>query len=104
MADKSQLIQHLMGTSDRWQTLAEIKAAVPSIPDRTLRRWLSGLAQQGSVQRTGEHKGRRYRWLAPSPAGSTSVTFTSEIPVFTQESLRLLERADAPLYTRPPST
>ena len=83
MADKSQLIQHLEAQSSRWQTLAEIKAHVTGIPDRTLRRWLAALVQQGRVDRTGERKGTQYRWHLAPPGEVAPIAVNSDTAVFT---------------------
>ena len=102
MADKNNLAQYLQ-RNDRWHHLADIKAGVPGVPDRTLRRWLGDLVGQDVVQRTGSLKGTRYRWQPMVPP-EWSIGEPNIDRVFSPANERLLARGDAPLYTRPPVT
>jgi len=114
MADKRSIAQILIQHAERWIPPAEIKAELPDVPDRTLRRWLGGLVQEGVIERSGSRKGTRYRWKPtvneeqrlPAAAGDadTGRSTTQIQPVFSPESEQLLKRIEAPLYTRPPFT
>jgi fido (protein-threonine AMPylation protein) len=90
-----------------------LKAALPEVPDRTLRRWINELVGDGLAERTGTRKGTRYR-LRPSggamgvavrEGGAPADAGLSPDPqIFSPARLRLLQRVEAPLYTRPPVT
>lgn len=109
MADKSTLLSVLRAASGRWMSAAELKAAVGSVPDRTLRNWLADLVRAGEVEPTGERKGRKYR-LQPQGAMAGAATSGNTAHgqltgnIFSAESQLLLRRIEAPIYTRPPAT
>ena len=80
------------------------------MPDRTLRNWLTSLVEDGVIESRGERKGRRYRLRPRSVPGAaaSSATLTGRgtvIPnIFSPQSLALIQRIEAPIYTRPPAT
>jgi DNA-binding IclR family transcriptional regulator len=111
VADKDSIAQLLSQHPDRWNSPAEISAAVANVPDRTLRRWLGELVHEGVIERSGSRKGTRYRWTPwakeeqRAPAVAEAGRSTTQIrAVFSPESEQLLKRIEAPLYTRPPVT
>jgi Fic family protein len=110
MADKSSIAQLLSQHAGQWNSPAELKSAVADVPDRTLRRWLGELVQEGLVERSGSRKGTRYRWKPTAkdeqrPPAADAGRCTAQIqPVFSPASEQLLKRIGAPLYTRPPVT
>jgi Fic family protein len=114
MADKRSIAQLLSQHAERWSPLVEIKAEVADVPDRTLRRWLSELVNEGVIERSGSRKGTRYRWKPTAkeeqrlPAVATDAhagrSATPSQLIFSPESEQLLKRIDAPLYTRAPVT
>jgi len=110
MADKTILVPLFRANPETWLSPAAIKSAIEKVPDRTLRNWLQELVKEGAVEARGERKGRRYR-LRPgqlqgiavgTSAASGRITATDEI--FSPESLALIRRIEAPIYTRPPAT
>jgi hypothetical protein len=113
MADKLVIAQLLSQQGGRWNSPAEIKAAVADVPDRTLRRWLGELVQEGVIERAGRRKGTRYRWKPtstkeeqqPQAVVADAGGSTTQIQrVFSPASEQLLKRIDAPIYTRSPVT
>lgn len=81
MSQQLSTIQHRLQELGRPASLAEIRAGL-SVPDRTLRRWLSRLVEIGSVEAMGEKKGRRYILRGLSPArkeSSPDESVTSDI-------------------------
>lgn len=80
------------------------------MPDRTLRNWLTSLVEDGVIESRGERKGRRYRLRPRSVPGAAAsgATLTGRgtvIPnIFSPQSLALIQRIEAPIYTRPPAT
>lgn len=113
MADKHSIAEFLSQHAERWNSPADIKAAAP-VPDRTLRRWLGELVDEGLIDRSGSRKGTRYRWkpTAAVEHGSPAIAGIAEAgssstplqPVFSPASEQLIKRIDAPIYTRPPVT
>jgi hypothetical protein len=105
MADKLTLIHALQARREHWHALKELVAVVPGVPERTLRHWLASLVAEGKVTRSGEKKGARYRWIGrEEPATVHPASSSTQNAVFTATSRKLLERIEAPLYTRPPVT
>ncbi|MGA7540606.1 MAG: Fic family protein [Steroidobacteraceae bacterium] len=80
------------------------------MPDRTLRNWLKDLVKEGAIESRGEQKGRRYRLRPGSIAGTAAFTIsgwgqlTGTHEIFSPESLALIRRIEAPIYTRAPAT
>ena len=108
MADKHTIAQLLNRQGDRWNSPAEIQAQAADVPDRTLRRWLAELVRDGHIERTGSRKGTRYR-RATNERPPAAVAGVRESPaqfhqIFSPASQQLLERIDAPIYTRSPVT
>lgn len=110
MADKSGVTTLLRGRGDAWTSPAQIRAVI-DVPDRKLRNWLRDLVKEGTVEPQGERKGRRYRIRDRSivPAAGT-ITADAQAPnvaiqpFFSAESQTVIERVEAPLYTRTPAT
>jgi Fic family protein len=112
MADKLEVLNLFHAHRNDWVSPAQIRATI-DVPDRTLRNWLRDLVDKGAIESRGERKGRRYR-LAERPmvvvpaAGTISVEGQSQAvavrSIFTAESQALINRVEAPLYTRPPAT
>ena len=110
MADKLTLTAFFRANPESWLSLAAIKSATERVPDRTLRNWLKELVKDGSVEAQGERKGRRYRLRLGSMQGAR-VSITAGVAqlagiheIFSAESLALIRRIEAPIYTRPPAT
>ncbi len=77
-------------------SVAEIKAALKEpIPERTLRRWLKTLIDEGYVLALGQYKTRRYQ-LKPLIAQSKHSLF------FSEHSLLRLEAVERPIFERNP--
>jgi DNA-binding transcriptional ArsR family regulator len=109
MADKTSILTFLRARSQLWLSPAEIKFEMPEVPDRTLRNWLTSLVEEGAIESRGERKGRRYRLRSGSIAGTAAPGAALEgqgtvTKVFSSESLALIKRIEAPIYTRPPAT
>ena len=109
MADKSTVLSVLMRAPDRWMSAGELKAAVPHVPDRTLRNWLEDLARNGEIEPRGERKGRRYRSRPQSSMVGVRESRHAaygglRAEVFSGQSEALLRRIEAPIYTRAPAT
>ena len=105
MADKTTLTKTLASQPSDWLSLAQVKAVVSDVPERTLRRWLAELVHDGTAERAGERKGTRYRLRKPAAAADgTSTAAVASTPTFTTQSAALIRRIDAPLYTRAPAT
>jgi hypothetical protein len=104
MADKITVAKYLSQQADRWITPGEIKAAIPGVPDRTLRRWLGELVNKGQAERAGERKATRYRSVPSGKPPARPTTEAKTPPIFSPASVQLLKRIEAPIYTRPPTT
>lgn len=102
------LVAVFRGNPEIWLSLGAIKSATENVPDRTLRNWLKELVNDGAVEARGERKGRRYRLRRGSMQGTgvSSATALTQIAgpheIFSAESLALVRRIEAPIYTRPP--
>lgn len=110
MADKMTLLSLFRANPESWLSLAAIKSATEKVPDRTLRNWLKELVEDGALEARGELKGRRYR-LRPGSMQGTAVSSSAALAritgtheIFSPESLALIRRIEAPIYTRPPAT
>ena len=91
-------------------------------PDRTLRRWLSKLVEQGLIVASGERKGRRYHYAFQDGQGGqdslihdplisedsaeykATVSPTNSSSVFSAASQQVINKIRAPLYERRPCT
>lgn len=110
MADKSAVLAYLREHPESWVSPAELQSAVGSTPDRTLRNWLQDLVKEGAIESRGECKGRRYRLRPGSMAGIAVATslgegrLTAARSIFSPDSEALIQRVEAPIYTRPPAT
>ena len=106
MADKQELFDYLSHREPVWQSASEIKAALGAVSDRSLRRWLVELVDNGLVERRGQNKGTQYRRLTSSHTFTTSPAKRKDNcdEIFSSASLRALEHITAPIYTRPPVT
>ena len=104
MADKRTLLELQRRHVGRWVSLAEVKSGITEVPDRTLRRWLSEFVKDGGAERIGDRKGTRYRARAQDKPSSRATTTTFASAVFSEESLALVKRIEAPVYTRSPAT
>jgi len=72
-----------------------------AVPERTLRRWLSQLAQENLINAIGEGKGRKYSiWQAEEI--KTLLHTEESHPFFTADSAMLLAKIQAPLLRREP--
>ncbi len=63
--------------------------------ERSVRRWLGELAQEGLIEKLGQKRGTKYRALGALPARVSSF--------FGLESIAVLERLRRPIYTRRPT-
>ena len=110
MADIASVHALLRARPESWLSAAEIKSGTAEVPDRTLRNWLTSLVAEGAIESRGERKGRRYRFRPGSIAVATALGATLEgrgtvTPnIFSPESLALIKRIEAPIYTRAPAT
>ncbi len=71
----------------------------PDFAERTVRRWLHEMVQEGQLQRIGTKRATKYliQKLTERPATETNT-------LFGRESLAALENVHLPLYLRPPTT
>lgn len=110
MADKLTILSFLRTHPELWMSLREIKPGVEGVPDRTLRNWLKDLVKEGAIEARGEQKGRRYRLRPGSVADAVTHgtsgwgQLTGTHQIFSSESLALIRRIEAPIYTRAPTT
>ncbi len=122
--EKSLLLNHLKQFTS--PTAFSTIAAGLETPDRTLRRWLSKLVEQGLIEASGERKGRRYHYafqgsLVQEPliseplvhdlliledsAEYNATTASSNLSsVFSAVSQQVINQVRAPLYERRPCT
>lgn len=102
-------------------TAFSVIAAGLETPDRTLRRWLSKLVEQGLIEASGERKGRRYHYAVHEPLISEPLVHEPLISedsaeynataspsnlssAFSAASLQVINKVRAPLYERRPCT
>ena len=117
MADKETLRDYFNRRPQGWIGLAQVRENLGGVPDRTLRNWLSGLVREGVVERTGAKKGVRYRRTGLAlpdsiraaddrfPGSAVRESATSKLSViFSAAALEIMQRADRPIYSRPPVT
>jgi DNA-binding transcriptional ArsR family regulator len=109
MADKLALLEYFRSHPGIWASAADIVSATGRVADRTLRNWLRELVGNGSVESKGERKGRRYRlreYSIASPAEQLAVAEQPRIAqsIFSPHGQSLINRVEAPLYDRPPTT
>jgi len=110
--DQSLLLDHLKQFTS--PTAFSAIADGLDTPDRTLRRWLSKLVEQGLIEASGERKGRRYRYVLQDgqdslihedPAEYNANASPSNKPsVFSTQSQQVINKVRAPLYERRPCT
>lgn len=95
MSDKSKemAVLSILRQKDQAWSLSELLQALgPEFPERTVRRWLSKLAQEGLVETQGAKKGTRYRAIAEG-----------EIPRgFSAKSAKVIAYVRQPLSKRKP--
>ncbi|MEH6450834.1 MAG: Fic family protein, partial [Oleispira sp.] len=112
--EQSLLLNHLKQFTS--PTAFSMIAAGLETPDRTLRRWLSKLVEQGLIEASGERKGRRYHYaflgslvqeplISEDPAEYNATTSPSNLSsVFSAASQQVINQVRAPLYERRPCT
>jgi Fic family protein len=112
--EQSLLLNHLKQFTS--PTAFSTIAAGLETPDRTLRRWLSKLVEQGLIEASGERKGRRYHYaflgsLVQEPLISedsaeynATVSPSNLSSVFSAASQQVINQVRAPLYERRPCT
>ncbi|MCD6044894.1 MAG: hypothetical protein K0R48_57 [Gammaproteobacteria bacterium] len=77
-------------------SVGEIKAALKEeIPERTLRRWLKVLVDEGVVLALGQYKARRYQL-------NSIVIQSHPSPFFSEHSLLVLQAVERPIFEREP--
>jgi len=107
--EQSLLLNHLKQFTS--PTAFSTIAAGLETPDRTLRRWLSKLVEQGLIEASGERKGRRYHYavhdllISEDSAEYNTTTSPSNLSsVFSAASQQVINKVRAPLYERRPCT
>ena len=107
--EQSLLLNHLKQFTS--PTAFSTIAAGLETPDRTLRRWLSKLVEQGLIEASGERKGRRYHYavhdllISEDSAEYNTTTSPSNLSsVFSAVSQQVINQVRAPLYERRPCT
>ncbi len=117
--EQSLLLDHLKQFTS--PTAFSVIADGLDTPDRTLRRWLSKLVEQGFIEASGERKGRRYVYagrdsqileplvrdslVSEDSAEYNATTSPSNKPsVFSALSQQVINKVRAPLYERRPCT
>jgi Fic/DOC family protein len=112
MADINDLRFFFREQGDQWLSPAALGARFPDVPERTLRNWMTKLVNEDLVERSGTRKGTRYR-LRPvglatgsllQPAAARAASAPRDHQAFSPPSLQLLQRVEAPIYTRSPVT
>jgi Fic family protein/DNA-binding transcriptional ArsR family regulator len=110
MADKLAVLALIRAHPGSWLSPAEIRSEIGNVPERTLRNWLTSLVEEGAIEFRGERKGRQYRLRPDSNGGTAAIGSVREerstptLEIFSPESLALIKRVEAPIYTRPPAT
>jgi Fic family protein len=104
--DKARVIEFFRDQEGRDLALADVRAGLGDVAERTLRRWLSELVEDGALLRSGDRKGARYRWEPPESAiARRPEAASSNKPAslkFSTSNARLLAQVRAPIYTRAP--
>jgi Fic family protein len=105
MTPKRAVVEFLQRRAARWSATADLRMDVPGIPDRTLRRWLADLVEEGLVERSGARKGARYRWIeGRAPQEQMPQDSPAAATIFSPAATHLLQMVERPLYTRSPVT
>lgn len=92
MNDKKVVIQILQQLKDFISLSALLKEMGSSFKERTVRRWLAELIQEGLVEKKGQRKSAKYR-ISNQPL---------DVKVFSRESEKTIARVRAPLQKRLP--
>lgn len=104
MAEQHVLSTYLRSHAQEWHSTSGLHSALPGLADRTLRRWLAGLVRDGFVERSGEKRGARYRWVGGVANVTQPSTSVSPSEIFSSQARSLLQKVEKPLYTRSPVT
>jgi len=78
-----------------------LKLLDESVPDRTVRRWLSLMVEAGVVEKTGQKRGTRYRAL---PEKQTAVATAPLDEIFSAQSQIAIEAVKQPIFKKQPVT
>ena len=97
---KSVFLKYLHQETDPLSLIDLIKKLPPGYPERTIRRWLNELVQEGIVEKSGQKKGTKYRVVQrKSEGGQIAIS-----KCFGSESERILDLVKRPIYERQPTT
>lgn len=78
-------------------SMSEIRIALnDAVPQRTLRRYLHALSEQGQIAVHGNNKNRKYQYIPKSISGSDAHH------IFSEQSLTVINKLHTPLYLREP--
>lgn len=75
-----------------------------AISDRTLRRLLRALAEQGKIRLSGQYRNRKYAFMEGNKEIDAPTTSQTSNKLFSNQSLAILQKLDIPLYAREPCT
>ncbi len=66
-AKKLNLLNQLKNAQSPLSLTELLNLTANTIPERTLRRWLSSWVEQGVIERTGQKRGTKYHLIEASP-------------------------------------
>lgn len=95
---KSQILGYLEQIGEAISVPQLLKALGPEYKERTVRRWLSEFVIYGQVERTGQKRGTRYRFL------SQKQNVEAQHYAFSSQSLKVIQKIRSPLINREPKT
>ncbi len=104
--NKESIILDVLARKQEPQSLKDVLSATHfSIPERTLRRTLKVLADNGKITLTGQYKNRKYLLNIAEPSKAQSnATLLNQRPeienIFSEASLSILQKLKRPLYLR----
>ena len=91
MADNmNEQLLKILTTSNRALSLSEIQGMItPTIPERTLRRWLSQLADQKIIIKLGSRRDAKYAFVSNQPEPENHMLFSQQAQVSIQYEITL---------------
>ena len=100
--DKKLVLLHQLSLEPEPVSLLELIKKLPeAYSERTLRRWLNELAEEGLIEKSGRKKGTQYR--VRSGHGNTKNRSTVS-NCFGSISARIIDQVNRPIYEREPTT
>tara|TARA_B100000989_G_scaffold116825_1_gene85996 strand:+ start:312 stop:1679 length:1368 start_codon:yes stop_codon:yes gene_type:complete len=104
MSDKIELLLSFLASNPGNTSISELAAVFQhSVTDRTIRRWLSELIDQGLVETQGQYKSTRYQLTAKGKERARELSQESQqAPYFSEASITNLQKVQRPLLERDP--